>query len=69
MTALTGDKPVRNADQAPNQSNHTTNLDGRYGEIGISAVAAALQFAGTGKNPAYAPVVPRFDERHFEAAA
>jgi hypothetical protein len=28
------------------------NLDSRYGEIGISAVAAALQYASTPKNDA-----------------
>ena len=37
------------------------NLDGRYGKIGISAVAAALQYQSDAKNPAYAPVVPRDD--------
>jgi hypothetical protein len=30
-------------------------LDRRYGEIGISAVAAAVRYQGSGKNPAYAP--------------
>jgi hypothetical protein len=33
------------------------NLDSRYGQIGISAVAAALQYQSEVKNPAYAPVV------------
>jgi hypothetical protein len=35
------------------------NLDSRYREIGISAVAAALQFKSSAKNPAYAPVAPK----------
>ena len=30
-------------------------LDGQYGNIGISAVAAALPYCGKTKNPAYAP--------------
>lgn len=30
-----------------NAPRHAPNLDSRYGEIGISAVAAALQYAGT----------------------
>jgi hypothetical protein len=30
-------------------------LDSRYGQIGISAVAAAARYQGTAKNPAYAP--------------
>jgi hypothetical protein len=40
------------------------NLDSRYGEIGISAVAAALQFqCKRRKNPAYARVALRPDKR------
>jgi hypothetical protein len=35
------------------------NLDSRYGAIGISAVAAALQFKCEVKNPAYAPPAPQ----------
>jgi hypothetical protein len=45
------------------------NLDSRYGEIGISAVAAALQFKCETKNPAYAPVVPQPERRREEIAA
>ena len=30
-------------------------LDSCYGQIGISAVAAAARYQGTAKNPAYAP--------------
>jgi hypothetical protein len=30
-------------------------LDACYGQIGISAVAAAARYQGTTKNPAYAP--------------
>ncbi len=44
------------------------NLDSRYGEIGISAVAAALQYKSAAKNPAYAPVVPQPDQRSEEMA-
>ncbi len=44
------------------------NLDSRYGEIGISAVAAALQYKSEAKNPAYAPVVPRLDQRSEDMA-
>jgi hypothetical protein len=45
------------------------DLDGRYGEIGISAVAAALPYNGDAKNPAYAPVVHREDRERLEMAA
>jgi hypothetical protein len=34
---------------------NNSSLDSRYGSIGISAVAAALQFTREVKNPAYAP--------------
>ena len=74
MTVLTGAEPLRWPAQEPNQPQperrgETTDLDGRYGEIGILAVAAALHFSGPAKNPASAPSAPRIDERYFEAAA
>jgi len=45
-----------------------TPLDRRYGQIGISAVAAAARYQGAAKNPAYAPAPARWDERAEEAA-
>lgn len=45
------------------------DLDGRYGKIGIPAVAAALPYQSDAKNTAYAPAVPRDTERHAEMAA
>jgi hypothetical protein len=48
-------------------ADHGTALDRRYGQIGISAVAAAARYQGVGKNPAYAPVANRWDDR-IEAA-
>jgi hypothetical protein len=33
-----------------------------YGQIGISAVAAAARYQGGAKNPAYAPVAIKSDE-------
>jgi hypothetical protein len=45
------------------------NLDSRYGEIGISAVAAALPYQSEVKNPAYAPAVHRLDKSVPEKAA
>jgi len=35
-----------------------TDLDARYGAIGISAVAAAVRYKGDARNPRYAPVAP-----------
>jgi hypothetical protein len=42
-----------------------SNLDRQYGNIGISAVAAALPYAGTAKNPAAAPTRGD-DHRHSD---
>ena len=60
---------------APGQKQHSmqadslhehNNLRSRYGAIGIGAVAAAVRYAGTRKNPAYAPVAPRVEQRFLE---
>jgi len=40
------------------QRRERTELDPRFGAIGISAVAAALQYRSDAKNSAYAPVEP-----------
>lgn len=45
------------------------NLDSRYGEIGISAVAAALRYQSGVKNPAYAPAAPQLEKWIAEKAA
>jgi hypothetical protein len=44
------------------------NLDSRYGEIGISAVAAAVQFQSAVKTPALAPTVHELDKWTAEMA-
>jgi hypothetical protein len=41
-------------------------LDARYGQIGISAVAAAARYQGTTKNPAYAPTPTDWRLRYAE---
>lgn len=38
------------------QVTECTALDRCYGQIGISAVAAAVRYQGAAKNPEYAPV-------------
>lgn len=74
MTATKGRRPEaearveRDSPRAELRREHT-NLDRRYGEIGISAVAAALRYSEISKNPAYAPVAVRIDWRSIEAAA
>ena len=52
----------------PDQPREPTNLDRRYGEIGIVAVAAAVHYAGVGKKPADAPAAPQIDQRFIEVA-
>jgi hypothetical protein len=39
----------------PEQRRERAELDARFGQIGISAVAAALRYRSEAKNPAYAP--------------
>jgi hypothetical protein len=45
------------------------SLDCRYGEIGISAVAAAVRYQSEPKNMAYAPVAPRGERWQSEDLA
>jgi hypothetical protein len=45
------------------------DLGGRYGKIGIPAVAAALPYQSDAKNSAYAPVVHRDEEWCLESTA
>jgi hypothetical protein len=63
MTKKNTAKSKQNADRAE------LNLDSRYGEIGISAVAAALQYKSKAKTSADAPVVQRADKWTADAAA
>ena len=68
MNAQSGSAPSqKQAGQASTQADKT-NLSYRYGSIGIDAVAAAMRYAGTGKNPAYAPAVVRTETRQHENA-
>ena len=57
------------AKSSENAGRNEPNLDSRYGKIGISAVAAALQYQGEIKNPADAPVAPQPDKRLADVAA
>jgi hypothetical protein len=51
------------------QRRERAELEPRFGRIGISAVAAALQYRGDAKNPAYAPVEPAKQLETEDAAA
>jgi hypothetical protein len=57
------------AQASENARCHEPNLDSRYGQIGISAVAAALQYQSEVKNPAYAPSVHQLEKWIAEVAA
>ena len=48
---------------------HVPNLDSRYGEIGIPAVAAALRFQSKVKIRADAPAQPNADKWLADLAA
>jgi hypothetical protein len=50
------------------EASKETALDRRYGDIGISAVAAAARYQGEAKNSAYAPVANAWYEPADEAA-
>ena len=49
--------------QARKSADKTIPLHRRYGQIGISAVAAAVRYQGGAKNPAYAPVAIKWYDR------
>jgi hypothetical protein len=57
------------AQSGENARRDQSSLDSRYGEIGISAVAAALPYQSEVKNPAYAPAVHQPDKGTAEMAA
>lgn len=61
-------KTAQSTDEAARFSTERTALDRRYGEIGISAVAAAVRYQGAAKNPAYAPAAINWYDRAGEAA-
>ena len=52
-----------------NNQRKSEDLGGRYGKIGISAVAAALPYQSDAKNSAYAPVEHREEEWRDEMTA
>lgn len=71
VTAETAKKTAQKTektDQAARLSTDRTELDRRYGQIGISAVAAAARYLGAAKNSAYAPAEARWTVRADEAA-
>ena len=70
MNDITADVAQNTASQraARKASDETLALQLCYGQIGISAVAAALRHQGDAKNPAYAPAAMKADDRGATAA-
>ncbi len=60
--------PAQAISQKNNTQNGRSDLDRRYGRIGISAVAAALRYQSDAKNPAYSPVTAKPHERAEDEA-
>ncbi|HKM87683.1 MAG TPA: hypothetical protein VJX48_03690 [Xanthobacteraceae bacterium] len=65
MNDVTADTAKKTANQrkARKSSDENIALHRRYGQIGISAVAAAVRYQGDAKNPAYAPAAIKADDR------
>ena len=65
MNDVTADRAKNAANQcaAPKAPADNLALHLCYGQIGISAVAAAVRYQGGAKNPAYAPVAIKVDGR------
>ena len=68
VTAEMANKTAQ-ADKTPEFTDQNASLNGRYRQIGISAVAAAVRYQGSAKNPAYAPAPTKWQDRAGEAAA
>ncbi len=68
MTKTAKKSANKTAKNAAKLAGEAPPLDRRYGQIGISAVAAAARYQGAAKNPAYAPAPERWDDRIEEAA-
>jgi hypothetical protein len=68
VTAEMAKKTTQKSDNTAKTSKERPALDRCYGQIGISAVAAAVRYQGSAKNSAYAPVPIRWNDRADEAA-
>ncbi len=55
MSQTTEQHEISGSDGQAQSAQSRPALDACYGQIGISAVAAAARYQGTAKNPAYAP--------------
>ena len=60
---------VKATEQKQDSARQYTNLDTRYGKIGISAVAAAVRYQGRIENPKDVPIVPQLQDEREDAVA
>jgi hypothetical protein len=61
MTDIVAESAKKTAQKASARKTSGDVLHRRYREIGIPAVAAAARYQGAAKNPAYAPVMAKWD--------
>ncbi len=67
MTVETGSSPSQSMpSELPGHSSHQADLTGRYGAIGITAVAAAVRYSVDVK--AGTPAMAQIDQRFIEIA-
>jgi hypothetical protein len=69
VTADFADTTIYKQHKNHNLTTDALALDRRYGQIGISAVAAAARYQGGAKNAAYAPGSSNWHDRNAEEAA
>jgi hypothetical protein len=69
MTATVGSSESRPQQPKRAEGRESTNLDRRYGRIGISSVAAAARYASGGRKPAETPAPTRIDPRFVEQSS
>jgi hypothetical protein len=61
MTSITAEQAKKSSQKTSARKPPGEVLDQRYHDIGIPAVAAAARYQGAAKNPAYAPVAPKWE--------
>ncbi len=69
MTANAGRVPERERCQQAHERREHTNLDVRYGAIGIASVASALRYTAPDRRLSDAPKAPRIEARFIEDVA
>ncbi len=60
---------TKSGDTVDREAPKKSDLDSRYGAVGILAVAAALPYQSDAKNSAYARTETQLDDRFINASA